>query len=102
MAVAKLAQLFPGAVPVQIPVQVIAVRPSGAKVEEDTLIEFRTSVEILFASALPIEFEDKLRVKNSDGSLEADATVVAVQYSEGCKTVAARFSSETNNWIAKT
>lgn len=100
-AIARLAQLFPGAVPIRVPVHVASVRTNGNELEESTVIEYRTPAEILFISALPIEFEDRLRVKSSDGSLEAEARVVAVQYIDGCKTVAARLSSEVTNWIPK-
>jgi hypothetical protein len=100
-SVAKLAQLFPSASPVRIPVTVTTLRAGGAILNESTLIEYGTPCEILFTSALPLEFEDKVRVKNSDGSLEAEAAVVAVQYYEGRKAVAARFLSKVGNWIIK-
>lgn len=100
-AIARLAQLFPGAVPIRLPVQIASLRPHTNELEESTLIEYRTPAEILFISALPIEFEDKLRVKSLDGSLESEAQVVAVQYIDGCRTVAARLSSEVTNWIPK-
>jgi hypothetical protein len=50
---------------------------------------------------LPLEFEDHVRVSNSDGSLDARATVVAVRYHDGRKAVAARFLAEVGNWIIK-
>ncbi len=100
-SVAKLAQMFPDASPVRIPVQVVALRTSGQKLKENTLIEFGTPMEILFASTLPLEFDDRVRVENSDGSLAADAAVVAVQYHDGRKAVAARFLAEVGNWIIK-
>jgi hypothetical protein len=101
MSVAKLAQLFPDASPVRIPVQVMTLRAGEEKLKESTLIEFGTPMEILFASTLPLEFDDKVRVKNSDGSLDAEASVVAVQYHDGRKAVAARFLAEVGNWIIK-
>ncbi|MFY9530996.1 MAG: hypothetical protein WBC04_16415 [Candidatus Acidiferrales bacterium] len=101
ISVAKLAQLFPDASPVRIPVQVTTLRDGAEKLKESTLIEFGTPMEILFASTLPLEFDDKVRVKNSDGSLEAEASVVAVQYHDGRKAVAARFLAEVGNWIIK-
>jgi len=42
-----------------------------------------------------------VRVLNSDGSLDARATVVAVRYHDGRKAVAARFVEEVGNWIIK-
>lgn len=95
----KLARLFPHALPVRIPVDV-AVRTAGRRrLEEHTVIEFGTAREVLFASSLPVEFEDRVRVTNADGSLDARATVVAVQYHDGRKAVAARFLNHVENWI---
>ena len=65
------------------------------------MIEFGTSREVLFASALPLEFGDRLRVQNADGTLDAEACVVAVQYNAGRTAVAARFTREVANWIVK-
>ena len=65
------------------------------------MIEFGTAHEVLFASSLPLEFEDQVRLVNSDGSLDARATVVAVRYHGGRKAVATRFIGEVGNWIIK-
>lgn len=97
----KLAQLFPSASPVRIPVRVMTLGAGRRRLQEQTLIEFGTEREVLFASALPLEFEDHVRLLNSDGSLDARAIVVAVRYHEGRKAVAARFASEVGNWIIK-
>jgi hypothetical protein len=50
---------------------------------------------------LPLEFEDRVRLVNSDGSFDAQATVVAVRYHGGRKAVAARFLGDVGNWIVK-
>ncbi|HWX54181.1 MAG TPA: hypothetical protein VN176_06270 [Verrucomicrobiae bacterium] len=96
----KLAEFFPGAISVRIPVLVARVgagTPSG----EQTVIEFGTPDTVLFASTLPLDFEDRLRLENSDGSLNIEAEVVAVQL-DGAKTaVAARFRGNVPNWIIK-
>jgi hypothetical protein len=98
----KLAQLFPGVSPVRIPVRVSTVGMSGRRsLEEQTVIEFGTAHEVLFSSTLPLEFEDQVRVENSDGSLDTRATVVAVRYHNGGKAVAVRFLGEVGNWIIK-
>lgn len=81
--------------------RVISVGGGRRKLQEHTVIEFGTAREVLFASTLPLEFEDRLRLVNSDGSLDADAAVVAVRYREGSKAVAARFLAEVGNWIIK-
>ena len=99
--VEKLAQLFPNASAVRIPVRVITAVAGQRRLQEQTVIEFGTAQEMIFASSLPLEFEDRVRVSNSDGSFDAHATVVAVRYHEGRKAVAARFLGEVGNWIIK-
>jgi hypothetical protein len=96
--VERLAQLFPSVSPVRIPVSVATGR---RHLQEQTVIEFGTAHEVLFASTLPLEFEDEVRLMNSDGSLDARATVVAVRYHGGRKAVAVRFVGEVGNWIIK-
>jgi hypothetical protein len=98
---AGLARIFPEATAVRIPVRVTALRGVARDVQENTVIEFGTTREVLFASGLPLEFDDRVHVENSDGSLQADASVVAVQFHDGRRAVAARFLSEVNNWIIK-
>jgi len=97
---AKLAKFFPEATPVRIPIHLTRIGQSTA-FSESTVIEFGTRQEVLFASTLPMEFGDKLRVQNSDGTLDAEACVVAVQYNSGRTAVAARFTREVSNWIVK-
>jgi hypothetical protein len=100
--VEKLAKLFPDALPARIPVRVSTVPAPGRRpLEEQTVIEFGTSREVLFSSSLPLEFEDQVRLQNSDASLDTRATVVAVRYHGGGKAVAVRFAGEVGNWIIK-
>jgi len=101
--VAGLARFFPDASPVRVPVQLARVMESGenATFSESTVIEFGTPREVLFASKTPLEFADLLRVRNSDGSLDEEVSVVAVQYQPGKTLVAARFRRDVPNWIVK-
>jgi hypothetical protein len=99
--VEKLAHLFPSASPLRLPVRVMTMGTGRQSLQEQTIIEFGTSQEVLFSSALPLEFEDRIRVVNSDGSLDASAKVVAVRYHDGAKAVAARFVGQVENWIIK-
>jgi hypothetical protein len=106
--VADLARFFPEATPMRIPVQLTRSsasnngKPAGALgLPESTIIEFGTSREVLFACATPLEFADVLRLRNSDGSLDTEASVVAVQYHTGSTIVAARFLTSVPNWIVK-
>jgi hypothetical protein len=103
-SVASLARFFPDAAPVRITVQLArscgeSARP--ANFSESTVIEFGTPREVLFSCATPLEFADIVRLRTSDGSLDIDASVVAVQYHPGKTVVAARFLSEVPNWIVK-
>ena len=100
-AAAGLAALFPEATAVRIPVRVTALRGNARALAERTVIEFGTAREVLFDSVLPLEFEDHVQIENSDSSLQAEATVVAVQYDGRRKAVAARFLREVSNWIIK-
>lgn len=99
--VSELASFFPAATPVRIPVRLTRVSLGGGAVSENTVIEFGTAREVLFASTLPLHFADTLRLENSDGSLATDASVVAVQYHNGRNAIAARFLREVPNWIVK-
>jgi hypothetical protein len=103
--VAELARFFPEATPVRIPVQFTRAnethRENEPAVQESTVIEFGTPREVLFACTTPLEFADVLRLRNSDGSLDVDVSVVAVQYQPGTTLVAARFLTSVPNWIVK-
>jgi hypothetical protein len=107
--VAELARFFPEATPVRIPVQFTRRSPTNnndnqqdiAGVPENTVIEFGTAREVLFACTTPLEFADIVRLRNSDGSLDTEASVVAVQYHPGKTVVAARFANSVPNWIVK-
>ena len=97
----RLAKFFPQATPVRIPVNLTQM--SGQEqVTESTVVEFGTPSELLFASALPLEFADTVRVRTADGTLDAEARVVALQYTGGRRAaVAARFTHQVSNWIIK-
>lgn len=99
--VEKLAQLFPEASPVRLAVRLSTVSAGRQRLQEQTIIEFGTSHEVLFSSSLPLEFEDQVRLVNGDRSLDVRATVVAVRYHSGRKAVAARFVDKVENWIIK-
>lgn len=100
-AAGVLAALFPEAMAVRIPVRVTALRGDVRALAERTVIEFGTAREVLFESVLPLEFEDRIHIENSDSSLQAEASVVAVQYDGRRKAIAARFLNPVSNWIIK-
>jgi len=95
----RLAKFFPDATPLRLPVRLI--RGKGTGLIEDTVIEFGTPTEVLFASRLPLEFGDTVRLENSNGSLNVEALVVALQHHNGRTAVAARFTRDVPNWIVK-
>jgi len=105
--VGRLAKFFPQATPVRIPVKLSRPRQGdSADVDRDaetsdTVIEFGTSCEVLFATNRPLEFADRVLLESSDGSLRVEASVVAVQYHPSQTVVAARFLKNVPNWIVK-
>jgi hypothetical protein len=62
---------------------------------QDTVIEFGTPHEVLFVVDRPLEFADRVLVESKDGSLRAEASVVAVQYHPERTVVAVRFLKPT-------
>jgi hypothetical protein len=98
--VSKLANFFPDATPSRIAVRVERIGPAEP-FSENTVIEYGTNREALFACTHPLEFADRVHLRNSDGSLDVEASVVAVQYHNDQTAVAARFSCDVANWIVK-
>jgi hypothetical protein len=99
--VARLARFFPSASPLRLPVSLTRLGAGGGALNENIVIEFGTPKEVLFATALPLEFADELRLENSDRTFSAEVSVVAVQYQSGKTVVAARFLRDIPNWIVK-
>lgn len=96
----QLARFFPGAAAVRVPVQVTALRGGRAKLREATVLEFGGAQHAIFLSTLPLEFEDRVRLeRDSHRGAVADATVVAVQYHEGQKAVAVKFTQGLCDWV---
>ena len=115
--VSRLARFFPEATPVRIPIKLSRSNgngnthgngngdPAAHKNEnlflQNTIIEFGTPREILFVVDRPLEFADRVLVESTDGSLHAEASVVAVQYHPERTVVAVRFLKHVPNWIVK-
>jgi len=116
--VSRLAKFFPEATPVRIPIKLSrandssngnsktngngdGTHPSAIVFFQDTVIEFGTPNEILFMVDQPLEFADRVLVESNDGSLHAEASVVAVQYHPKRTAVAVRFLQHVPNWIVK-
>lgn len=115
--VSRLASFFPGATPVRIPIKLSRHTGNGngngngdgdrsahenkTVFFQDTVIEFGTPREVLFVVDRPLEFADSVLVESKDGSLHAEASVVAVQYKPEWTVVAVRFLKPVPNWIVK-
>jgi hypothetical protein len=109
--VSRLARFFPDATPVRIPIKLSRFHGNGTATApenetaffQNTVIEFGTPQEVLFAVDRPLEFADRVLVESNDGSLHAEASVVAVQYHHQPErtVVAVRFLKHVPNWIVK-
>jgi hypothetical protein len=99
--VEALARFFPGAMQVRIPVRVSKGRSGKSASAEQTIIEFGTAEEVLFVSALPLDFEDIVRLRNADGSLDITAKIVAMHLYHDKMAIAAKFLEDVPNWIIK-
>ena len=120
--VGRLAKFFPEATPVRIPIKLSrtiisngndngngdshghgnsSARENESVFFQDTIIQFGTPREVLFVVDRPLEFADRVLVESNDGSLHAEASVVAVQYHRERTVVAARFLKDVPNWIVK-
>jgi hypothetical protein len=113
--VSRLARFFPGATPVRIPIKLSrtegntngngngdpTAHANKKAFFQDTIIEFGTSREVLFVLDRPLEFGDRVLLESNDGSLHAEASVVAVQYHPERTVVAVRFLKHVPNWIVK-
>jgi hypothetical protein len=95
----QLARFFPQAVAVRIPVQVTALRGGRTKLREAATIEFGTADFGIFLSTLPLEFDDRVRLERDRKGPAAEATVIAVQYHEGRKAVAVKFTQGPCDWV---
>ncbi len=66
-----------------IPIQLTRVADESSAFSESTVIEFGTPNEVLFSSSCLWNLPTSCRLRNSDGTLDAEACVVAVQYTPG-------------------
>ncbi len=99
----QLARFFPGASALHIPVRVLPHRTAHSRLYESALVAFGAKEFAIFLSALPLEFDDRVRlVREGAGkasSRPAEAIVVALQYHEGRKAVAVRFVEGSCDWM---
>jgi hypothetical protein len=96
--VEQLAHFFPLTKRIQLAAQLTAIRAGGKKFSEKVVLEFGGKDHAIFRSALPIEFDDHVSLVPLNDGAETLATVIAVQYHEGCKAVAVRFTGGSWAW----
>lgn len=97
----QLARFFPQVRAVRVPVQVTSLRSGATQLREASVVEFSGSQHAIFLSTLPLEFDDRVRLENVQDGSPAEATVIAVQYHEGRKAVAVRFSKSPCDWVTQ-
>ena len=95
----QLARFFSQARPVRIPVQVTASRGGRTSLRESAIVEYGGPEHAIFLSTLPLEFDDHVRIEATGEGRAVEATVVGVQYHEGRKAVAVRFSQGPCDWV---
>ncbi len=97
----QLARFFPGLPGARIPVRVALLRAgnSAAKVQEAVVAEYGSEEYAIFLSTLPLEFADRVGISDNGGGHSAEATVIALQYHEGRKAVAVRFTEGRCEWM---
>ena len=97
----QLAQFFPQASAVCVPVQVTSSRGGATHLQEATVVEFSSPSHAIFLSTLPLEFGDRVELSVRPEGNHAEATVDAVQYHEGQKAVAVRFVRGSSDWVVR-
>jgi|SRR5262249_37206923 len=96
-AAARLAEFFPGALPMHVPATV--ERGHGEDVEIQALIEFGTAKEVIITCGVALEIGESLRISSPNCSLKASAKVVALQVGIENYALAIRFTAGAENWI---
>jgi len=97
-----LARFFPKVAAAHILVQITVLRSGNGHMQEAATLEFASEQHVIFLSTLPLEFNDRVRIARHASTQSAEAAVVAVQYREGRKAVAVRFSNGPCNWVTQT
>jgi hypothetical protein len=97
----QLARFFPQAISLRVPVHVTALRGGRTKLREAATIEFAAADFAIFLCTLPLEFDDRVRLERDRKGRSAEATVIAVQYHEGRKAVAVKFTQGPCDWVTQ-
>jgi len=97
---AQLARFFPDVQPVGPPYLLRLLRPGSVGFREVVAVEFSGAEKAIFASALPLEFEDRVRLENDRGH-GVEAKVIAVQYQQGKTAVAVQILDAPSAWMKR-
>ena len=96
----QLARFFPDVRPIGLPALLTLSRNGSVSVREAVVVEFAGTERAIFASWLPLEFEDRVHLENERGC-GIDAKVVAVQYYEGKTAVAVQILDGPFSWMKR-
>jgi len=94
----ELARFFPELKRVCLRAFVSPVRSGPGRGREAILVEFAGAGKAIFSSALPFEFEDRVRLENGNDQV-LDAKVIAVQYRDGKTIVAVHLFHAEGSWV---
>lgn len=97
----QLARFFPDLALARVPVRITALRHGAQRLQEATLVQYAADEIIIFPTALPLEFDDRVRIEKEGNSRAGEAIVVALQYHEGNKAVAVKLLQGRCDWITK-
>jgi hypothetical protein len=97
----QLSRFFPEAAAIRIPVQASVLRSPAPRLKEATVLEYAGAEYAIFLSTLPLEFDDAVRLERHAERCVCDAIVVAVQYHEGRKAVAVKFTQPPCDWVTR-
>ena len=95
----RLARFFPEAEPAEVRAMLTPLRNGAGTVCESVLVEFAGAEKAIFQSSLPLEFNDRVQLEQSNGGAKAVGTVIAVQYHDGQKAVAVQFVNGQAAWV---
>jgi len=96
----QLARFFPDVQPVGVPTMLALTPGASVTVREAVVVEYAGAERAIFASALPLEFDDLIQLENDRGQ-KVEAKVIAVQYQQGKTAVAVQILSGQFSWIKR-
>lgn len=80
-------------------VRVQSLRPGRDKLKESTVLEYGSAQYAIFMTTLPLEFDETIQLVSSNKERPLKASVIALQYHDGLKAVAVRFTDGNCDWM---